>query len=275
MAATRSPSRPPDRRAPCPKCGPQRHNPSNRTRLVRAEWVNPDGSVSWFCNRCEAKGVEQSDRTLLQRRPAPRRSHHNAVTQQMKAQALWDRSLPINGTPAEVYLSAGRALSGPFPPTLRYLPPYRQYPHAMIAACVQVPETQPDKLQVPRSVYAVHLTELSQDGSSKTDKRMLGPISRHPICLAPPNDNLGLVITEGIEDALSVHQATSLGAWAAGSASHMAKLADVVPDYVECVTLMQDDDPAGARACDVLTRGLLQRGFEVRVVRLGKLPHAA
>ena len=104
---------------------------------------------------------------------------------------------------------------------------------------------------------------------------MLGSVEGQPLVLAPPNDGLGLVVTEGIEDALSVHEATGLGAWAAGSAPHLAKLADVVPEYTECVTLMEDDDPAGARACDALARRLLQRGFEVRVVRLGALTHAA
>lgn len=275
MIVTRPSSRPPDRRIPCSECGPQRRNPSNRVRPVRAEWVNPDGSTSWFCNRCEAKGVEQSDGTLFQDLQAPCRLEDTVMDRQQKAQSLWDKSIPIVGTPAEVYLSSGRALSGPYPPTLRYLSAYRQYPHAMIAACVHASEAEPGKLEGPKSVCAVHLTTLSLGGCAKTDKRMLGPVSGHPICLAPPNDNLGLVIAEGIEDALSVHQATGLGAWAAGSASQMAKLAHVVPEYVQCVTLMQDGDAAGARACNKTARNLLQRGFEVRIVRLEELSDAA
>ena len=66
-----------------------------------------------------------------------------------------------------------------------------------------------------------------------------------PIVLAPCNDLLGLVITEGIEDALTMHELTGLGAWAAGSASRMPALAAVVPDYVKAVTVMVDANDAG------------------------------
>ena len=48
---------------------------------------------------------------------------------------------------------------------------------------------------------------------------MIGRSTGAPIVLAPLTDALGLAITEGIEDALSVHEATGLGVWAAGSAS--------------------------------------------------------
>ncbi|MEO1407132.1 MAG: toprim domain-containing protein [Pseudomonadota bacterium] len=191
------------------------------------------------------------------------------------AQRLWDRSLAIEGTPAEVYLVHGRGISTRPSSTLRFLPAYKDYPHALIAACALAVEAEPGVLEPPKTVPAIHLTELSENGQTKLGKRMLGPVSGHPICVAPPNDNLGLVIAEGIEDALSVHQATGLGAWAAGSAPHLAKLLDVVPDHIECVTLMQDDDEAGGKACDALARGLLRRDFEVRIVQLGGLSNAA
>lgn len=145
----------------------------------------------------------------------------------------------------------------------------------MIAAFAIVDEGKPGKLMVPISIAAVHLTELSENGRTKVGKRMLGPVSGNPICLAPPNDALGLILVEGIEDALSAHEATGLGAWAAGSAPHLAKLADVVPAQMECVTVLQDADDAGKRACERLSRGLHCRGFEVRVVRLGAYSRAA
>lgn len=145
----------------------------------------------------------------------------------------------------------------------------------MIAAFSLVAECEPHKLSVPKSIAAVHLTELSENGRDKIGKRMVGPVSGNPICLTPPNDGLGLILAEGIEDALSAHEATGLGAWAAGSAPHLAKLAVTVPQYVECVTVLQDNDDGGARACENLSRGLLRRGFEVRVVRLGRYSRAA
>lgn len=63
--------------------------------------------------------------------------------------------------------------------------------------------------------------------------------------LAPINDGLGLAITEGIEDALSLHEATGLGSWAAGSASRLPALAERIPSYVETVSIAADDDDVG------------------------------
>jgi hypothetical protein len=94
---------------------------------------------------------------------------------------------------------------------------------------------------------------------------MLGSSIGYPIVLAPPNDLLGLAITEGIEDALSVHASTGLGAWAAGSASRLPALADTVPRYIEAITITVDDDEAGRRHADELGERLLARGIrEVR-----------
>ena len=97
----------------------------------------------------------------------------------------------------------------------------------------------------------MHLILLKPDGSGKAEvKRAKIGIGSHaglPIVLAPPNDLLGLVIAEGIEDALSVHAATSLGAWAAGGATFMPALATCVPSYVECVTVVVDNDDTGHR----------------------------
>ena len=275
MSRSASFSRAPDRRLPCPICGPNCKHASNRTRPVRAEWSNPDGSVSWYCNRCEDKGRSTAGRLIASADILSKVKKSNNKNNQAIAQRLWERSIAIVGTPAESYLVQGRGISARLPSTLRYLSAYKDFPHALIAACSLAVEAEPGVLEPPETVPAIHFTELSENGQTKLNKRMLGPVSGHPICVAPPNDNLGLVITEGIEEALSVHQATGLGAWAAGSASHVAKLARAVPEYVQCVTLMQDADPAGAKACDAATVKLLRRGFEVRVVRLEELSHAA
>lgn len=184
------------------------------------------------------------------------------------AARLWQSALPIHGTPVEAYLEA-RGLAGLAPPTLRYLGPSKRHAHAMIAACGLTGELAPGQLDAPFATVAVHLTRLSVDGRTRTSKSMLGPVSGHPIVLAPPNDGLGLVITEGIEDALSLHLATGLGAWAAGSAGHMAKLGGLVPDYIECITLAEDANEAGRRACAALAEQLTGRGIEVRLLRIG------
>jgi hypothetical protein len=133
------------------------------------------------------------------------------------------------------------------------------YPHpAMIAAFGDTKE--------PRGI---HLTFLKQDGSGKADidrsKIMLGPSCSFPIVVAEPNDLLGLAITEGIEDALSVHEATGLGAWAAGSAVRMAALATRVPGYIETVTIFAHSDDAGQKGAYQLADALSKLNIEVLV----------
>jgi hypothetical protein len=94
---------------------------------------------------------------------------------------------------------------------------------------------------------------------------MLGASAGWPLVVAPVTDLCGLAITEGIEDALSLHCATGLGAWAAGAANRLAKLGDAVPSYVETVTVAVDADPAGKRGAQELAERLDLRGFEVRM----------
>ena len=116
---------------------------------------------------------------------------------------------------------------------------------------------------------------LAPDGTAKAgtgrDKLMLGSSAGLPIVLAPPNDGLGLVIAEGIEDALSAHQATGLGAWAAGSATRLPALADHVPEYIVCVTVLVDDDEAGRINAGELVERLAARGIETITSQLGAL----
>ena len=117
----------------------------------------------------------------------------------------------------------------------------------------------------------MHITRLAPDGSGKAgtdrDKIMIGLVTGSPIVVAPPNDLLGVAITEGIEDALSAHAATGLGAWAAGAASFLPALAAVIPSYVEAITIIVDSDPDGERHAAELASRLNQQQREVHLVR--------
>jgi hypothetical protein len=141
----------------------------------------------------------------------------------------------------------------------------------MIAAFGLVEDPEPCLIIPPRKVEAVHLTKLKPDGSGKTDvepnKIIIGSPGNLPLVIAPPNDLLGLAIAEGLEDALSVHQATGLAAWAAGGAGRMPKLADIIPSYIECVTIFahNDENGAGRDGAYQLAQALDQRGIEPRI----------
>ena len=84
-----------------------------------------------------------------------------------------------------------------------------------------------------------------------------------PIVVAPANDLLAISIHEGIEDALSAHEATGLGAWASGGAPFLPHLADAVPSYIETVTVVAHSDEAGRIGARELARRLVARGFKV------------
>lgn len=117
------------------------------------------------------------------------------------------------------------------------------------------------------AVRGVHLTRLLPGGLDRergeTTKIMIGRSLGSPIVLAPANDLLGLAITEGIEDGLSVFAATGLGVWAAGSASRMPALAEIVPSHIESVTVYAHSDDTGQDGARKLAEGLSRRGIEV------------
>jgi hypothetical protein len=186
-----------------------------------------------------------------------------AAEQHRKAAWLWSQRRPTAGTPAEAYLRR-RGITCASPPTLGFLPPSKPEHHpAMIAAFALVlDEPEPGILGRPRAVQSVHLTLLKPDGSGKADvakpKLMVGSPGELPIVLAPSTDLLGLAVTEGIEDALTVYAATGLGVWAAAAAGRMPKLAPLVPS-IEAVTIYAHDDQAGREGAHALAQALARR----------------
>ena len=273
-----------ERVGPCPICGGTDRFAINIKKQV------------WNCRGCQTGGdvialVQHLDgvdfRTAVQTilgqapttaclRPSPVSDVRKLETekyerkQHRKAALLWEHRKPISGTPAETYLREARGYNGAIPPTLAFLPPLRPEHHpALISAFAFADETEPGLLAAPRSVDAIHLTLLQPDGRGKAavEKNKLvvaRPLGR-PIVLAPPNDLLGLAITEGIEDGLTVYQATGLGVWVAGSAGYMPTLAEAVPTYVEVVTIFAHDGDAGQAGAIILAEKLHARRIEVLI----------
>jgi hypothetical protein len=187
-----------------------------------------------------------------------------------KARGLYESRKPAMGTIVETYLRS-RGLTCPVPANLGFLPACRPDHHpAMIAPFGLAYEPEPGELLVsPSDVRGVHLTLLQANGLGKAknadgnSKLTIGIGHNLPIVLAPATDSLGLVIAEGIEEALTAHQATKLGAWAAGTANRLPGLAKHVADYIEAVTIIQDNDGGGIRFSMQLGDALAMRGFDV------------
>jgi hypothetical protein len=256
--------------APCPLCGPDKQQRHKQTKRVLRIWLGDDAFATYSCARCGAKGHAHAggarhriSRADIARRMRQAEAHQleEAGKRRAKAQWLWGQAVPAAATVVEAYL-AGRGITV-VPPTLRFLPARGEHAPSMVAAFGFA------------DIAAVHVTRLKPDGSGKAPdaegraKIMVGPTESFPLALAPPNELGGLAVAEGIETALSVHQATGLGAWAAGAAGRLARLAPGIASlsYVEAVTIFAEDDDAGRRGAHDLARELarLRRNIEVRV----------
>ncbi len=259
----------------CPFCSLFRHSPANRrAKVFRVYRIEP-GFAGYHCVHCGEKGHARDrnssppDPTRLARAraEAAERDRIHRTERRYKALNLWTMAHPIEGTIAQTYLQ-NRGYSGPLPDTLRFLPGRGDYAPAMIAALGIPREVEPGVIRIAAdAIKGVHLTRLLPDGSDRERgdmaKIMVGQSIGSPIVLAPPNDLLGIAITEGIEDGLSVHAATGLGVMVAGSCSRMPALAAKIPDYVECVTIFAHADDDGQRYAIELAKTLEALKFEV------------
>jgi hypothetical protein len=242
-------------------------------------WRIESGFAGFHCARCGERGyVRDRDapgpdpvRLAKARDEAGERDRAHKADRLAKARWLWARRKPIAETTAEQYLREARGIHCPLPATLGFLPATGKYAPAMIAAFGMAREVEPGVIAIADdAVCGNHITRLLPDGSDREHsdhaKVMIGHSTGSPIVLAPPNDLLGLAVSEGIEDALTMYEATGLGVWAAGSASRLPALADAVPDFIECATVVVDDDPDGHRHSAVLAAGIRSRGIEVRLI---------
>jgi len=283
---------------PCPVCGTGRDRFSINTekRFFHCRVCGKGGhgpvDLEIFLGGCDfVEAIKRlTNTTSLSRQRLPTAKNPEAAAaherererdeqeQHETASWLWAQRRPIAGTIAERYLREARGIASALPVTLAFLPARKPEHHpAMIAAFALVDEPEPGVLGKPHDVISVHLTLLKPDGSGKAEvepnKLIVGSptfkigddVFGLPIVVAPPNDLFGLAITEGIEDALTAHQMTGLGAWAAGAAGFMLKLAAVVPDYIEAVTIYAHPDKAGQDGAQELVTALRQRRTEAVV----------
>jgi hypothetical protein len=265
--------------APCPVCGPQRQSGINQRRKTLRLWCTDPNFISYHCARCGEQGwasnsdaghsVDPPVDTVAIAAEVQRREQDEARERLKIALSLWRRRI-LTSTALETYLRDARGYAGPIPATLGFLPASGDHAPAMIAAFGMARETLPGEIVIDdAAIRGVHLTSLKPDGSGKAgtdrDKIIIGKSVGFPIVVAPINDGLGLAITEGIEDALSLHEATGLGAWAAGSASRLPALAERIPGYVEIVSIAADDDDVGLKYADQLG-GIILRTRECRIL---------
>jgi hypothetical protein len=263
---------------PCPVCGGKDRFGVNITKQVwNCRGCSRGGDVIDLAQHAGGETFAEAIAALSGETPAgfkfsarqrdPNDDHDDVRRRRDMARGLWAQRKPPAGSIAETYLRKARGYGGPLPATLGFLRPFKDYPPSLIAAFAMPEEAEPGVLRAPLDVDAVQLIALRADGSNKAaveiQKRTIGSPKGMPIAVAPANDLLAISVHEGIEDALSAHEATGLGAWASGGAPFLPHLADAVPSYIETVTVVAHSDEAGRIGARALARRLAARGFKV------------
>lgn len=174
-----------------------------------------------------------------------------------EARAIWRGSKPAPGTLAEAYLRS-RGINIAIPESIRftslcYGKRGREYP--CLVAVVAGPDSK---------FWGIQRTYLADDGSGKANlpkpKLSLGKVSGGAIRLAPVSGNL--VVTEGLEDGLTLQQTMGAAAWVAAGASMLPKMR--FPDLVTSVAIGGDNDAPGRSAADKAAQAFRKVGLQAR-----------
>lgn len=209
-----------------------------------------DGRTLWWCASC------QDRERLLAAVRASTGSHWtppgsvststtiSAADRTRAAMAIWQEALDLKATLAEVYLAA-RGLTGENSAALRYHPALH-HPNAT--------GTFPSLVALIRSTVtgepvAIHRTFLRRDGSGKADvepaKATKGPMGGGVIMLHQPVAGAPLIISEGVESALSAGRLLGAPAWSAVAAGNLKNI--IPPEGPSEIVLAADPDAVGQR----------------------------
>ncbi len=177
-----------------------------------------------------------------------------------KAQYIWDKAISIYNTPAEKYLQF-RGCIVPECEDIRYLPAYKEKPHAMVARITDVITGKP---------LSLHFTYLKPDGFGKADiekqrSLLFGHRKKGGVIRLYPDEDvtIGLGIAEGIETALSVAKYWQ-PVWSTIDASNM----DTFPvlEGIESLTIFPDPEPTGMKAAEKCANLWKSEGRSARIV---------
>lgn len=187
------------------------------------------------------------------------------------AASIWRGAVPIKGTPAEAYLRS-RGLALLLPSSLRFA--HLRPPKDSGVVTANGPDPLPALVALVTGpddrVAGVQRTFLTMDGrkAASTDgktKFSLGKVAGGAIRLGPATASI--LVTEGLEDGLTLMQALGRTVWVAAGTSMLPRM--TLPDEVRSVVIGADGDAAGEAAAQKAAAAYVQAGKRVRVMRPG------
>jgi len=206
------------------------------------EWANGwtfQESVNAVANHLGVDGNEVPP-GLLGQQKVPASEPKDWSQERERLRAIWGATTRATGHIAEYLQSRGIAVS--VPATLRFHPNlyyYHQGPEARYPAMV-------GQIVLGGKCVGLHQTWLDQDGKGKAPvsqprktRKCSESISGGAIHLYPEEPGKALVLAEGIETALAVHELTGYPVWACASGATMLKKVEV-PDSIEGVYIAAD-----------------------------------
>jgi putative DNA primase/helicase len=176
------------------------------------------------------------------------------------ARRIWESARNARGTAVTRYL-AGRSITIPPPPSLRWVPALRRPDGTRAPAMVaRVDGLDGQLIGVHRTWFDRHAAGLWR----RRDRASLGPIGGGAVRLAPAAGRL--LVAEGIETTLAGMVAIGLPGWAALSTSGLVALR--LPEIAQAVIILVDNDRSGAgeHAAAAAASRWLSEGRRVKLV---------
>lgn len=175
------------------------------------------------------------------------------------ALAIWGEATSISGTPAEAYLRS-RGITMVLPDTLRFARlryPQEQGRRPALVAAVCAPNGD---------LTGIQRTFLT-DGGTKADvpevKLSLGRVAGGAIQLGPPIASL--IVTEGLEDGLTLAQALGRSVWVSAGTSMLPRME--LAEITRAVVIGADGDQPGEHAATKAAHAFAAIGRKVRIMR--------
>ena len=175
------------------------------------------------------------------------------------ALSIWNDASQIQGTPAAVYLRS-RGITIDLPQTLRFARlryPQEQGRRPALVAAVCAPDGDLTGIQ------RTFLTDDGRKANVPEVKLSLGRVAGGAIQLGPPVASL--IVTEGLEDGLTLSQALGRSVWVSAGTSMLPRME--LADVTRAVVIGADGDAPGEAAATKAAHAFAAVGRKVRIMR--------